>query len=71
MGPFTSISLVSGYLSESGLSQGSAMNYDLSRILPGMSTENYHAAWLERFTDLPTEYINDHDIYRHQHLIRF
>ena len=51
-------------------SQESGMSYDPSRIPPRTSTADYDAAW-QGFTDLPTEYMNEPDIYLHRHSTRF
>ena len=51
--------------------EGSAISYDPSRIPPGMSLEEYHAAWQEGHAEFPTEYIHDPYIYGHRHSTRF
>ena len=48
------------------LSEGSKMSYDPMRLPYGMSTKDYNAIWLEAWTDVPHDYVDDPAIYEHR-----
>ena len=48
------------------LSESSRMSYDPARLPYGINTDDYNAICLDRWTDVPPNYINDPAIYEHQ-----
>ena len=42
------------------------MSYDPMRLPYGMSTKDYNAIWLEAWTDVPHDYVDDPAIYEHR-----
>lgn len=53
-------------------SERSESAYNPERIPYGMNLQEYNAAWIEGWTDVPPDYVDDPDIYeRHRHSTRF
>jgi hypothetical protein len=53
-------------------SERSDTSYDPGRIPHGMDIHDYNAAWVEGWTDVPPDYIDDPDISQgHRHSTRF
>ena len=46
-------------------SERSEISYNPERMPYGMNIREYGAAWLEGWTDIPPDYVNDPDIYKH------
>ena len=47
------------------LSERSEMFDNPEKMPYGMNIQEYGAAWLENWTDIPPDYVNDPDIYEH------